>query len=348
MLKRLVNECRFTLVIQTEGPVLVKSGYSPVSGPDDTPVRTYRNGQTEVYLPGSSLKGVFRSHTEKVIRTLKDGVVCNPFIKMEDMCEIQGNHLVCPKYDDVSCGDKFELRQKDALRIGKNRWQRRKKDLSNEDVYRDSCPVCRLFGSTSFIGRIAISDAYLAQGSEARKEQRASVGIDRFTGGVASGPFDLEAVSPGVTFESNICVRNFEVWQLGVLMLIVQDLEDGLIRVGSGRSRGLGNVKGKIPKVEVNYIEAGNQIPANEVWGLGKLLGDNSYGTNAAKDQLTIQASPTEETHGIRKTTTFTDDGLKDLKQAAVQSFVKKIQSWDMPEAMTFEYLKFQRAGGAE
>ena len=83
MLKRLVNECRFTLAIHTMGPVLVKSGHAAVSGPDITPVRTYRNGNTEVYLPGSSLKGVFRSHIEKVIRTLKDDIVCNPFVKTE-------------------------------------------------------------------------------------------------------------------------------------------------------------------------------------------------------------------------------------------------------------------------
>ena len=44
MLKRLVNECQFTLTIHTEGPVLVKSGYATVFGPDMTPVRTYRNG----------------------------------------------------------------------------------------------------------------------------------------------------------------------------------------------------------------------------------------------------------------------------------------------------------------
>ena len=35
----------------------------------------------QVYLPGSSLKGVIRSHVEKVSRSLRDGVICNPFGK---------------------------------------------------------------------------------------------------------------------------------------------------------------------------------------------------------------------------------------------------------------------------
>ena len=185
-----------------------------------TPVRTYRNGNTEVYLPGSSLKGVFRSHIEKVIRTLKDGVVCNPFVKTDPNSE--NDQLVCPNYVEVSCGDKFEVRQA----VGKVPWRRhpKKEDLSNEAVYLDSCPACRLFGSNSFIGRVAISDAYLAESSQQKTEQRDGVGIDRLTGGAASGAkFDLEVVSSGVDFETDIYMRNFEVWQLGILMLIVTD-----------------------------------------------------------------------------------------------------------------------------
>ena len=348
MLKRLVNECRFTLVIHTKGPVLVKSGHATVSGPDMTPVRTYRNGGTEIYLPGSSLKGVFRSHIEKVIRTLNDGVACNPFVKTEDKAERQGNRLVCPDYAEVSCSDKFEVRQKDELRIDSVLWQHSKENVLNEDVYRDSCPACRLFGSTSFIGRATISDAYLAEDSREKTEQRDGVGIDRFTGGAANrAKFELEVVSSEVTFETNLYMRNFEVWQLGMLMLIVQDLEDGLIRIGSGKSRGLGNVKGKISEVSVNYIGAVNSKPPEDVWGLGKFLDDSSYGTDA-DDQVTIQPPPTEETNGIRKINTFQGDSLDALKHAAVESFVGKIQSWNMPETMQFEHLQFQQNGGNE
>ena len=85
----------------------------------------------------------------------------------------------------------------------------------------------------------------LLKDSQQKTEQRDGIGIDRFTGGAASGAkFDLEVVSSGVKFETRIHMRNFEVWQLGMLMLIVQDLGDSLIRIGSGRSRGLGNVEG--------------------------------------------------------------------------------------------------------
>ena len=329
MLKQLLNECRFTLTVHTEGPVLIKSGHPMVLGPDMTPVRTYRNGTMEVYLPGSSLKGVFRSHIEKVIRTLKDGIVCNPFVRTDP--DSENDQLVCLNYADVSCGNKFELRKDE--------------ELSSKEVYTDSCPACRLFGSTSFIGRVAISDAYLAEGSQQKTEQRDGVGIDRFTGGAAgTAKFDLEVVSSGVDFETDIYLRNFEVWQLGILMLIVADLEDGLIRIGSGRSRGLGNVKATLSEVSVNYLGIVNGRPDNEVWGLGKLLGDGSYGTDA-DDKVTVQEAPIGETRGFRKITIFSDKSLKHLKKSAIETFVTKIQSWEMPEKMRFEQMEFRREG---
>src|SRR5437588_12800190 len=79
MLKKIVNEAFCTLRIITTGPLLVKSGHASVSGPDMTPVLTFRNNKQEVFIPGSSLKGVFRSHLEKIICSLKPQVVCYPF-----------------------------------------------------------------------------------------------------------------------------------------------------------------------------------------------------------------------------------------------------------------------------
>src|SRR5260370_42376964 len=78
MLKALVNEARLRLDITTQGSLLVKTGYATVIGADMAPVQTYRNGQQEVYLPGSSLKGVFRSYIEKVVNRIKPRVACNP------------------------------------------------------------------------------------------------------------------------------------------------------------------------------------------------------------------------------------------------------------------------------
>ncbi|MGB8346085.1 MAG: RAMP superfamily CRISPR-associated protein, partial [Ktedonobacteraceae bacterium] len=148
MLKKLVNEAFFTLRITTTGPLLIKSGHATVVGPDMTPVMTSRNGKQEVYLPGSSLKGVFRSHIEKIVCSLKPQVVCYPFSGGEnreaDLSQRRRD------YRD-SCGTSF------------TRLSRDRRELEDEThfVYANSCPACRLFGSTWFIGRVAIGDAYL-------------------------------------------------------------------------------------------------------------------------------------------------------------------------------------------
>src|SRR3712207_6675976 len=64
-------------------PDLVKSGSTRRN--NQTPamrfVRTWRNKRWEPYLPGSSLKGVFRSRAEQLVRTLNpyEQGVCETF-----------------------------------------------------------------------------------------------------------------------------------------------------------------------------------------------------------------------------------------------------------------------------
>src|SRR5207244_10329860 len=133
-----------------------------------------------------------------------------------------------------SCGARFVERTRDDK-------EKKRLEERTDLVYADCCPTCRLFGSFGFIGRVAIGDAYLV--SKEIKELRDGVGIDRLTGGASYGAkFELEVVSTGVAFETDIHLRNFEIWQLGMLFVVLQDMEDELVRIGSGRSRGLGKV----------------------------------------------------------------------------------------------------------
>ena len=354
MLKRSVSEARLTLTLEATGPLLVKSGHVTFTGPDMTPVPTYRNGEWQVFLPGSSLKGVFRSHLETVCRTLhQETVICDPFLTFKKAARVENGQLVCPNYPGVACSDRFELRRKcntTEIEFDRSRWkpgnESEKEKLPNQKVYADSCPICRLFGSTSYIGRVSIGDAYLA--GPGRTELRDGVGIDRLTGGAAikaKAKFELEVVSPGVTFETEILLRNFETWQLGMLMLIVQDLADELIRVGSGRSRGLGAVTGSINNVAIAYLGDPNGRPTSEVWGLGQFLGEDSpYGT-WADDVLALEQAPSEINRGVRRITRFSGESLADLQAKALSAFVSRIQGWHVPDTMKFEHLQFQQVG---
>jgi CRISPR-associated RAMP protein (TIGR02581 family) len=330
MLKKLVNEAFCTLRITASGPLLIKTGHASISGPDMSPVLTFRNGKQEAFLPGSSLKGVFRSHVEKLVCSLQSQVVCYPFDENE---ERQTDPQQRRQDYRKSCGVSFTQRSKEDR-------QRRLMEARSDLVYADSCPTCRLFGSTGFIGRVAIGDAYLA--SEENKEFRDGVGIDRLTGGAShSAKFELEVVSAGTIFETNIHLRNFEIWQLGMLFVVIQDMEDGLIAIGSGRSRGLGKVTAEISASGVNDQPGGlvlntirnSQEPPDELRGLGRWLNDGSYGTRP-DDYLTLDPPVEHKAHGIREQRAFTGEALDALRAAAIENFIGRIQEWPRPTAL--------------
>lgn len=321
MLKKLVNECKMTLDITTTGPLLVKSGHPTPHGPDMTPVLTHRNGKEQVFIPGSSLKGAFRSHVEKIIRSVTPGVVCLP-------------------YDDkTSCGKQFEKRKKSKEDNGD---LIKMEGKINTVAYRDSCPACRLFGSTFFSGRIAINDAYLLNESEVDQctETRDGVAIDRVKGGASGGAlFDQLVVRAGVTFQTDILLRNFEIWQLGAILAVIQDLEDELIRLGSGKSRGLGKVAGKVERVDIQYINTSvlmNPLPT--ILGLGKFLnGEREAYKVFEDDEIGLEVPLEFEKKGVRLVYSFTEDELATLKQKAQTKFIDRMSAWSAADSMNYE-----------
>lgn len=271
MLKKLINECDLDLKLYTVDPILVKSGLATVNGPNMSFVVTYRErgSRPEPFLPGSSLKGVIRSHAERIARTLKSPSACEPFWNeaiQERLSQDAG------RAETLWCGKKFDLRK-----------SRYNETIDTGTAYNHSCPACRLFGSTYFAGRFGVSDAYLVQGSNKHPQQRDGVGIDRFTGGASRGAkFDLEVLA-GATFRCNIKIRNFEVWQLGWLAYVIQDLKDTMISVGSGKTRGLGRVRGEIESATVSYIVSDpKQVEDSRgrarLRGIGSLSRETLYG----------------------------------------------------------------------
>ena len=233
MLRRTLCQADVRVELEPLDPVLIKSGYSTVDGPDMVPVVTYRNGKKTYYFPGSSLKGVLRSHLERIARTLVPGSVCIPYYDRRRKIPIP----VPSERDADGCG-----------------FRSRGENQTSAQAYSDSCAACRMFGSLKFGGRFSIGDAYPLDETPPMLEQRNGVGIDRFTGGTVTGVlFDLQAVTGG-RFEARIRLLNYELWQLAALNLLLIDLEDELIAIGSGRSRGLGRVRGSVKEYRVSYV----------------------------------------------------------------------------------------------
>jgi CRISPR-associated RAMP protein (TIGR02581 family) len=313
MLKILLNECLIDFSINTETPILIKSGMERVEDPDMFPVMTFRNGDEEVFIPGSSLKGVMRSHAEKITRTLRQGkepACCNPFEK---------------DTKDCACSHYFEKYKK--LKKGEGA-----KKLDAVNVYQMSCLICKLFGSTESASRLLIRDAYLKNGSNAKTEKRSGVGIDRFTGGASSGAlFELEVVRSSVEFEAQIYIRNFELWQLGLLAYVFKDFEDGFVSVGYGKSRGFGKVIGRVNRVELRYLGK-NKPSVPNIRGIRKLVEANEYGFYDEEDKDFDVAGLTNsngDEFGLRRIYTFADDTqIRSLWNAVVPIWNKRVDDY--------------------
>lgn len=253
MLKRMLNELMVSLNIAPDGPVLIKSGSAGV-GTDMCFVTAVRNGKREVYLPGSSLKGVIRSHCEKICRTLQPRSVCQPF-------NLKNYEIKEQNRDFISCSQIFT--KVDYWKNG---------DGNNPSAhYSASCPACRMFGSLKFKGRCFIDDAYVI-GEAPLPHIRDGVGIDRFTGAASRGAkYEFEVITDG-KFSTQLHLVNFEMWQLELLTFALRDLVAGDVRIGMATSRGLGKIKTELAAVE--YCQWGKKPSALTIADISALETD--------------------------------------------------------------------------
>ena len=235
MLRKWLCQADVKITIEPVDPILIKSGYATIDGTDMVPVSTFKNGERIYYFPGSSLKGALRSHLERIARTLQPGRVCIPYYDPDPRRSI--TPPVPAEANSHGCG--FRSRSNDATSV----------------AYADSCAVCRMFGSLKFGGRFSVGDAYPLEDHKPELEARDGVGINRFTGGtVPRVLFDLQVLVGG-KFEANLRLTNFELWQLAALNLLLVDMKDEIIMIGSGSSRGLGRVRIIINCYHLTYLQ---------------------------------------------------------------------------------------------
>lgn len=244
---RFYNEAIFKLSLRPQTPMLIKAGRSGEEAldpilPDMSFVRTSRpdRDEPEVYVPGASLRGVLRSHAEKLLRSIRDNLACDPTQIKE------------------------EGRLGKACFAGASNTEK----LDGPQAYVKSCYACRLFGNTVLAGRARVGDLYLDPSRAPLLERRYGVAIDRVTGAVAQGPFELEILTDA-RFAGQLSVRNFTLGQLGLLAAALLDLGDGLVPMGYGKSRGLGRVTLTFNELSVRTL----RDPAGALLGVGTLAG---------------------------------------------------------------------------
>jgi CRISPR/Cas system CSM-associated protein Csm3 (group 7 of RAMP superfamily) len=228
MHKRLVNHCTINLSLIPDGPILIKSGKEGAdpTKPDMEFVETYHGGSKTIYLPGSSLKGAIRAHAERIVRTVggEQSDLNNPN-------KLWANN---PITDDYTY-------------LPKN-----KSGKDGAEIHKLSSFTDRIFGNTSLSSRLRIEDAYPNPEKTIKTEERNGVAIDRVFGSVAVGPFNYQVCTAG-EFQTKIHLKNFTLAQLGLISLVLRDLNDGWFGIGFAKSRGLGTVKVKLNSAVVQY-----------------------------------------------------------------------------------------------
>lgn len=291
MFARDLNRIRLDLSISPKGPILIRSGRQGAdpTRPDLEWVRTWLGDQRTVYLPGSSLKGVIRSHAERLLTT--EGIGITPtFAKRKDGAPNQ--------------------------------------KTPGEEAFRKTCPLGRTFGTLGIKGRVSVSDfipgGHAVPGSPDRDEQlrlanrteqRNGVGIDRLLGSVHGGAlFDQEVVVGG-RFDGQVFFRNVQLYQLALLLLVLRDLDEGYVQVGSGTSRGNGWVKADIGSIVIeSRTVAGSE---GKLLGAGALSPDSEAYSLFPGDEMELAGLALEKDRlGWRKLTIRGEDGIESFADA--------------------------------
>ena len=287
MFRTLQNTVSLDVTLVPDGPVLIRAqsvGIDP--GPADMEFqRTHRNGEPTVFLAGSGLKGVLRSHGERLLRSA-GRFACDP-------TQVR---------DESSCGKK---------KIGPPQ--------PPNYPHAGQCGACFTFGSLALAGRFRIGDAYPAPGMEKeanRTEVRTGVGIDRRSQAAAQGVlYDAEVVVGG-GFRTRINGENFSLWQLGLILATLQDLDIGLLRIGGAKARGMGSVRVQDSSVELGFLN--NET--GTVTGARQMPGDKGQYGLPPDDNLTAPPGERSLRRGVFRALRYEgDEAVQALAKALVE-----------------------------
>lgn len=308
MHRLILNRVALTLELAPRTGLLVKEGNKERAllrpdEPDMQPIRMRVGKDETVFIPGSSLKGALRAAFERHLRgvarsrDLVERYACNPLDMRNSPCHNAG-------------------KRHDGMPLP-----------TSAEIHARQCLACRTFGSQQIAGRVRFADAVPPAGPKRRAanrlDPRAGVAIDRRTGAADGGKlFEADVVSGGA-FETAIHLHNVQLWQVGLLATLIDELEIGLLRIGGGGTRGLGRVGVELKGLE--WWQRGRErVPA----GVGALTDEREYGW-LEDGALVLDGLPTPERHLGGQRWSLDADGARAVLKAAEQVGWAAVETWN-------------------
>jgi len=167
------------------------------------------------YIPGSSIKGAFRSLVER----LAAGI---PGIKT---CQLNSDYTEClSTKEDWSIKDRTESQIEAELEAG-------------------LCDTCKVFGSPHRAAKVFFQDLNIKEWAE-MTQVRDGVVIDRDSGtAVSNFKYDYEVLPVDSEFYFEIVAEDVNETDIGLLSIGLNELLSGGFQLGGKKTRGLGNCK---------------------------------------------------------------------------------------------------------
>ena len=171
------------------------------------------------FIPGSSMKGAFRSAVERLAASLSGVRSCQLSKGSDAKCPTMNRPM-----EDEESDDDQRLATLEKL-----------------------CHTCMLFGAPKLAGKTRFSDlSVIPETWAGLTEVRDGVGIDRDSERAMDQiKYDYEVVPSGTEFEFRLVLENPDETRkdLGLIAIGLRELEAGMIAIGGIRTRGLGRCK---------------------------------------------------------------------------------------------------------
>lgn len=184
-------------------------------------------------LPGSSLKGKFRSDSEKIAHAL-DMKAC----------------MLDTSLSGVRCANGVDDRE--YKQMTRNLSDAKSKlDFIDENV----CDICKLFGSKIHASRIFFSDGKLDKSWQDIVYIRDGVVIDRDLEKAVDGlKYNFEVAPEDTKYQIKIEIENPETNELKLIRAILSMWQDNF-KIGGYSSRGLGHAR--LENIDIRLLEFG-------------------------------------------------------------------------------------------